>query len=92
MEHKHHQENDLVYWVAFENGFHGGFPHNGSMYWRTPIPEFTEWYPTPAPFTQPSPKAYILREWEQFAKTTYKQAQLNEFRRLLEETKMRLGV
>lgn len=91
MEHSHHQENDLVYWIAFVNGNHGGFPHKGSIYWRTPIPEFSEWYPTPAPLSTP-PRTTIINRWNIFMESTYKPLQLSEFNKILSRIKNELGV
>jgi len=91
MEHYHHQENDLVYWIAFVNGSHGGFPHNGSMYWRTPIPEFSAWYPTPAPLST-SPRDTIVNKWNIFIENTYKPLQISEFNKILGRIKNELGV
>lgn len=92
MEHWHHQENDFIYWLTFVNGNHGGFPHAGSMYWRTPIPFFTRWYSKPAPFTAPSPREYIVSRWNAFVNDKYIPAQIAEFKKKLSEIKDRMEV
>ena len=55
MKYTHHDggddgpvSNDYIYELTMKKGFHGGAPHNGSYYWRTPYPEYTDWWDTPA--------------------------------------------
>lgn len=94
MEYTHHQGNEMVYNVAFVAGSHGGSPHNGRYYWRTyPFQKGPEhWWPTPAPKIIPSPRKRIVDDWNNFVESTYKPAQLKEFRRLLLQVKEKLGV
>lgn len=86
MQNKHHQENDLVYWLSMKVGVHGGFPHNGAYYWRTPTGIFSEWYPGPAPYGPEDIESRILEEADVFIKE--KQEEENkEVRVILDDIK-----
>lgn len=43
----HHQSNEIIYNNAFLSGYHGGSYGDGIssslLYWRTPVPQYTEW-------------------------------------------------
>lgn len=83
----HHRENDYIYWMAFVNGYHGGAPHNGDMYWRQPVPYYTEWYPTPAPQSV-SPHDKIVAESNAYLDEMKQQAQSefdNSVNKILDE-------
>ncbi len=47
----HRVADDWIYDKMFKEGFHGGAPHNGGMYWRWPskpignIGRYSMWYP-----------------------------------------------
>lgn len=47
----HHQSNEIIYNNSLITGVHGGsFREDvGDYFWRKPHPDYTEWWPTPAP-------------------------------------------
>lgn len=68
MQYEHNQGNAFVYNLTMKLGIHGGSPHNGDYYWRTPVPQFTEWYPTPAVRGPEDTEGRILEEADVFIK------------------------
>lgn len=71
MKEKHHQENDLIYWLSMKVGVHGGFPHDGDFYWRVPTPYFTEWAISPAPYGPEDTEGRIKQESKEFIDSMY---------------------
>ena len=66
MEYAHHQENDLIYWISFVNGIHGGFP-NQNYAGRVPVGIFSSFSSTPQPQSA-SPRDAIQSAAEQLLK------------------------
>lgn len=60
MKYEHHQENDLIYWIAFINGIHGGFPTQ-DFQGRVPMGVFSEFSSNPQPSSTP-PIDVILKQ------------------------------
>lgn len=66
MEYAHHQENDLIYWISFVNGIHGGFP-NQNYAGRVPVGIFSEFSSNSQPQSA-SPRDTIQSAAEQLLK------------------------
>ena len=66
MEYAHHQENDLIYWISFVNGIHGGFP-NQNFAGRVPVGIFSEFSSNSQPQSA-SPRDTIQPQVEQLLK------------------------
>lgn len=66
MEYAHHQENDLIYWISFVNGIHGGFP-NQNYAGRVPVGIFSEFSSNSQPQSA-SPRDAIQPQAQQLLK------------------------
>lgn len=98
MEHYHHQGNDFVYENSFVGGFHGGSAGTDKRgetaavpYWRTPAPQFTFWYPSPAP-RGTSPYKTIVNKLRIYDQNVYTPLYLKELGSILNDIRERLGV
>lgn len=67
----HRADNGYIFDLTMVHGWHGGalsgdeHPNPGNAYWRYPIPEYYQWYPTAAPRSF-SPLDRIMEEIRAF--------------------------
>ena len=66
MEYAHHQDNDLIYQIAFVNGIHGGFPKQ-NFAGRVPVGIFSEFSSNSQPQSA-SPRDAIQPQVQQLLK------------------------
>ncbi len=80
---KHHRvDNEYIYEKMFKEGWHGGaddgpyHPNPGKNYWRTPVPEYSSWWSTPAARSV-SPYENIVTKWNLYINGKGKEMELN---------------
>ena len=75
MNDNYNVSKDYIYDLTMKKGIHGGAPHNGDYYWRTPFPEFFLWYPFPAERGPEDAEGRIINESNSFIDEMRKQRQ-----------------